>query len=134
MVILTNKLVMTYLLKKLKNNSTFSQGVLNKCKPTIGLHFLIYHLYPQWLVDAGHEPTVPARSALHFFDTKKCKVNCKVNAQNCKVSVKDLSNETPGRVVITYSSHFVKHFYKTFFNLFFKKVLQLFFRCAIMVL
>jgi hypothetical protein len=129
MVILINKLVMIYLLKKLKNNSTFLNVVKQMPIDNWFTFFDILLMPLQRLVGAGHEPTVPARSALHFFDTKKCKVDCKANAQNCKANVKcqpryarrrcvkqmstcvkDLSNETPGRVVISYFLQFVKCF------------------------
>ena len=51
-----------------------------------------------------------------------------------RTSVHPKSYDTPGCVVIAHFRHLVKRFCETFFNLFFKKVLQLFFNYAIIII
>ena len=51
-----------------------------------------------------------------------------------RTSVHPKSCDTPGCVVITHFRHLVKRFCETFFILFFKKVLQLFFNYAIIII
>lgn len=126
---------------------------LSKCQPTIDLRFLIYHLYRN-----GSWAQVTSRLCLHgvlytFLTQKSVKQTVKRMPKTVK-RMSSVNRDTPGGVVsskcqpvsrICQMKRLAALLYHIFCNLssvfcenffiyFFKKVLQLFFRCAIIIL